>query len=119
MHMKKMMTFAAAVAAGLASVAQEKAESAELAWAPGDGISYGETQIVAFEAGAQLDSRYMTYGVIDGRDPILTPALKATFFDWFYMGVEAIYDVTKTNGKRGGYGRRTGKRTTPPEGNGP
>ena len=52
MHMKKMMTFAAAVAAGLAAVAQEKAESAELAWAPGDGISYGETQIVAFEAGA-------------------------------------------------------------------
>ena len=112
MHMKKMMTFAAAVAAGLAAVAQEKAESAELAWAPGDGISYGETQIVAFEAGAQLDSRYMTYGVIDGRDPILTPSVKATFFDWFYLSAEAIYDVTKTNGKRGGYGRRTGKRTT-------
>ena len=112
MHMKKMMTFAAAVAAGLASVAQEKAESAELAWAPGEGISYGETQIVAFEAGAQLDSRYMTYGVIDGRDPILTPSVKATFFDWFYLSAEAIYDVTKTNGKRGGYGRRTGKRST-------
>ena len=112
MHMKKMMTFAAAMAAGLAAVAQEKAESAELAWAPGDGISYGETQIVAFEAGAQLDSRYMTYGVIDGRDPILTPSVKATFFDWFYLSAEAIYDVTKTNGKRGGYGRRTGKRST-------
>ena len=95
MHMKKMMTLAAAVAVGFAAAGQEK-EKAELAWAPGDGISYGETQIVAFEAGAQLDSRYMTYGVIDGRDPILTPSVKATFFDWFYLSAEAIYDVTKT-----------------------
>jgi hypothetical protein len=54
----------------------------------------------------------MTYGVIDGKDPIVVPAASITFFDWVYFGVEAIYDVTKGNGKRGGYGNRAGKYTT-------
>ena len=71
-----------------------------------------ETPIVSAEFGLQVDSKYMTYGVVDGKDPILTPSAKLTFFDWVYGSVEAIYDVTKGNGKRGGYGNRAGKYTT-------
>ena len=68
--------------------------------------------LVAIEAGVALDSRYMTYGVIDGKDPIVTPSAQITFFDWVYFGVESIFDVTKANGKRGGYGNRAGQWTT-------
>ena len=35
-----------------------------------------------------------------------------TFFDWAYVGVESIFDLTKGNGKRGDYGNRAGKWTT-------
>lgn len=79
---------------------------------PGMGISFGETPIVSAEVGVGLDSRYMTYGVIDGKDPIIVPNASLTFFDWVYFGVEAIFDATKGNGKRGGYGNRAGKYTT-------
>jgi len=71
-----------------------------------------ETPIVSAEFGLQLDSKYMTYGVVDGKDPILTPSAQLTFFDWAYVGVESIFDLTKGNGKRGDYGNRAGKWTT-------
>ena len=87
-------------------------ESAELSWAPGEGVTFGETPIVSTEVGVAFDSRYMTYGVIDGKDPIVTPSATMTFFDWVYFSVESIFDVTKANGKRGGYGNRAGKYTT-------
>ena len=54
----------------------------------------------------------MTYGVIDGKDPIVTPSAQLTFLDWAYLGVSSIFDVTKGNGKRGEYGNRAGKWTT-------
>ena len=71
-----------------------------------------ETPIVSAEFGLQLDSKYMTYGVVDGKDPILTPSAQLTFFDWAYVGVESIFDLTKGNGKRGDYGNRAGRWTT-------
>jgi len=71
-----------------------------------------ETPIVSTEFGLQLDSKYMTYGVVDGKDPILTPSAQLTFFDWAYVGVESIFDLTKGNGKRGDYGNRAGRWTT-------
>ena len=71
-----------------------------------------DSPLVSAEAGLSLDSRYMTYGVIDGKDPILTPSAQVKFFDWVYFGVESIFDVTKANGKRGGYGNRAGRYTT-------
>ena len=71
-----------------------------------------ETPIVSAEFGLQLDSKYMTYGVVDGKDPILTPSAQLTFFDWAYVGVESIFDLTKGNGKRGEYGNRAGRWTT-------
>jgi hypothetical protein len=36
----------------------------------------------------------MTYGVIDGTDPIIVPGAPVTFFDWVYFSVEAIFDLT-------------------------
>lgn len=87
-------------------------EGKEWSYAPGEGVSFGEQQIVTGEFELAFDSRYMTYGVIDGKDPILTPKAKLTFADWVYVGVEAIFDTTKGNGKRGGYGNRAGKYTT-------
>jgi hypothetical protein len=71
-----------------------------------------ETPVVSAEFGAQFDSRYMTYGVVDGKDPILTPGAKLTLMDFAYFGFESIFDLTKGNGKRGGYGNRAGKYTT-------
>ena len=47
--------------------------------------------------------------VLYGKDPILTPSAQVKFFDWVYFGVGSIFDVTKANGKRGGYGNRAGR----------
>ena len=69
-------------------------------------------KLVAAEFGLNFHSRYMTYGMIDGKDPIIVPGAKVTFLDWVYFGVESIFDVTKGNGKRGGYGNRAGRWTT-------
>ena len=69
-------------------------------------------EIVSAEFELKLDSRYMNYGVIDGKDPILKPSAYLTFFDWVYIGIEPIFDLTKGNGKRAwgeGYGNRAGK----------
>ena len=113
---------AALCVAGLAcgALAEEEAKAAEaekeekegLSFTPGEGVSFGEQQIVTAEVGVSFDSKYMTYGVMDGKDPIITPSAKVTFFDWVYFSVESIFDVTKGNGKRGGYGRRAGEWTT-------
>ena len=90
--------------------------AATLSWnccaQPNGDILTLETSSVSAEAGATFHSRYMTYGVIDGKDPIIVPNASLTFFDWVYFGVEAIFDMTKGNGKRGGYGNRAGKYTT-------
>ena len=71
-----------------------------------------ECNPVSASFGLAFDSKYLTYGVVDGKDPILTPSAEICFFDTLYFGVEAIYDVTKGNGKRGGYGKRAGEWTT-------
>jgi hypothetical protein len=76
------------------------------------GGLYAQNEIVSTEVSLSFDSRYMTYGVIDGKDPIFTPGATATFFDWAYIGVESIFDLTDGNGKRGGYGKRGFKYTT-------
>ena len=120
--MSSKQILAALCAAGLACGAlaeeskaeaeKEKEEKEGLSYTPGEGVSFGEMQIVTAEVGLALDSKYMTYGVMDGKDPILTPNATLTFFDWVYFDVSAIYDLTKGNGKRGGYGRRAGEWTT-------
>lgn len=72
---------------------------------------FGVSDIVSAEFSVGFDSRFMTYGVVDGKDPILIPGATATFFDWFYVGVESVFDLTKGNGKGFGYGNRAGKYT--------
>ena len=89
----------------LATAADEVAEAEK-------GEVEEEAPVVSAEFGLQFDSKYMTYGVIDGKDPILTPSAQLTFFDWAYVGVESIFDLTKGNGKRGEYGNRAGRWTT-------
>ena len=100
------------LAIAFATAAISAAACAEEAKAPEGAEQEEETPIVAVEAGLAFDSRYMTYGVIDGKDPILTPSASITFFDWVYFGVESIFDLTKGNGKRFEYGNRAGKYTT-------
>ncbi len=101
---KTLCALAACGGTALAAVADEVAEA--------EKGEKEEASVVSAEVGLAFDSRYMTYGVVDGKDPILTPSAKLTFFDWVYGSVEAIFDVTKGNGKRGGYGNRAGKYTT-------
>ena len=104
MNIMKMACAAAVCSCAAMAAADEVAEA--------EKGERAETPVVSAEFGLQFDSRYMTYGVVDGKDPIITPSAKLTFFDWVYGSVEAIFDVTKGNGKRGGYGNRAGKYTT-------
>lgn len=71
-----------------------------------------EDSIVSAEFSVKFDSRYLTYGVVDGKDPIMTLGGNLTFFDWVYVGVESIFDLNDANGKRGEYARRGGRYTT-------
>lgn len=102
--MKMTVVACSAVVCGALTAAESESETEK----PGFSLS----DYVAVEAGVALDSRYMSYGVIDGKDPIVTPSAQVTLFDYVYFGVSAIYDVTKANGKRGGYGNRAGQWTT-------
>ncbi len=110
----KTIISAAAVCCGVtfATAADDAAEPKNPEVAQAEQGEEEETPIVSGEFGLGIDSRYMTYGVIDGKDPILVPSATLTFFDWAYIGVESIFDLTKGNGKRGDYGNRAGKWTT-------
>ena len=102
--MKMTIVACSAVVCGALTAAESESEAEK------SGFSLSDYVVV--EAGVALDSRYMSYGVIDGKDPIVTPSAQVTLFDYVYFGVSAIYDVTKANGKRGGYGNRAGQWTT-------
>ncbi len=109
-HMK-MLACAAALCGGV--LAEEtKTEAAEtpegLAWAPGEGISFGEQPIMSVEAGLAFDSKFMSYGLVDNKDPIITPSAAVTFFDWLTFDVAALFDTT-TYGKKAGYTNRGGR----------
>ena len=82
---------------------------AGLEFTPGEGISYNETPIFTAEAAVEFHSRYMSYGVVDGKDPIVKPTFCGTFADWVFVGADFICDTTKGNGKGFGYGNRAGK----------
>ena len=88
--------------------------SGEFNYTPGEGLSYGEQPIVSAEFEVKFDSKYITYGVMDGMDPIARLNGYVTFFDWWYVGAEILTDLTKGNGKRTpyGYGNRAGKLMT-------
>ena len=116
MNTKKLMTVACAAAICGGVWAADEAKPVPTTTANAEKEVQVEekddSSLVAVEAGLAFDSRYLTYGVIDGKDPIITPSAQIKFFDWVYFGVESIFDVTKANGKRGGYGNRAGQWTT-------
>ena len=101
-HMLAMLC-AAAVGSGVyAAESTAEAEEAPQGWnyEAGSGISYGETSIVTAEFGLAFDSKFLSYGLVDNNDPILTPSASITFFDWLSFGVESIFDMTPYGRKK-------------------
>ncbi len=83
-----------------------------LAWADGEvaetperGVSFTKPEFVSAEVGLTFTSRYLSYGLVDNRAPILTPAAEVGFYDWFSFTVESIFDVTRY-GRPAGYTNR-------------
>ena len=103
MNTKTIALACAAAVCGAAFADEETAEG--WAYTPGEGVSFNEQPIVSAEASLSFDSKYLSYGFVDNKDPILTPAAEITFFDWVTFGVNAIFDVTKY-GRRAGYTNR-------------
>ena len=112
MNSKHIMTAFACAAALCGSVraaeANKDAESSGLNWAMGEGVTFNETPIVAAEVGLAFDSKFMSYGLVDNNDPILTPSAALTFFDWVTFSVESIFDTSRY-GEKAGYGNRAFK----------
>lgn len=100
-HIRMTIACAAALCGSVRAETKET-EDQGLNWAMGEGLTYGETSIVSAEVGLAFDSKFMSYGLVDNNDPILTPSAALTFFDWVTLGVEAIFD-TSSYGKRAGY----------------
>ena len=110
-HMMMTMACAAAFCGSvLADDAKEEAPgtSAGLSWAPGEGISFGEQPVLSAEVGFAFDSKFMSYGLVDNKDPILTPSASVTLFDWVTFEAAALFDMTPY-GRKAGYGNRAGK----------
>ena len=74
----------------------------------GEGVTFGETPIVSAEVSLAFDSKYMSYGLVDNNEPILTPAASLTLFDWVTFSVESIFDISHY-GRDAGYGNRAWK----------
>lgn len=106
MNSKHIMTTIACAAAFCGSVRAEteakETEDQGLNWAMGEGVTFGETSIVSAEVGLAFDSKFMSYGLVDNNDPILTPSAALTFFDWVTFSVESIFDTTRY-GEKAGY----------------
>ena len=64
-----------------------------------------EESLVSAEVTVAFDSKFMSYGLVDNNDPILTPAAALTFYDWVTFSVESIFDISHY-GKDAGYGDR-------------
>ena len=108
MNSKHMMTMAcaAAVCGSVSAFAEAmEDERAELNWKMGEGVTFDETPIVSTEVGLAFDSKFLSYGLMDNKDPILTPSAAMSFFDALSVSVGAIYDMTHY-GRKAGYGNR-------------
>ena len=85
MNSKHMMTMACAVAlCGSVLADTNETVNAEAAagwnWAMGEGVAFEETPIVSAEVSLAFDSKFLSYGLVDNNDPILTPSVALT--DW-------------------------------------
>lgn len=105
----KIMACAAALCGSVSAFAEATAdEQAGFNWKLGEGITYDEKPIVSTEVGLAFDSKFLSYGLVDNNDPILTPSAAMTFFDALTFSVESIFDVTHY-GRKAGYGNRAWK----------
>lgn len=86
MNSKHMMQYVACAAAFCGSV-QAHGD-------PLEGVEFERKDYITAEAGLSFDSKFLSYGLVDNNDPILTPSASATLFDWLQFGVESIFDVT-------------------------
>ena len=103
-HIIKTLACAAALCGSVwAEAGTDGIEEQGLSWAMGEGVTFGETSIVSAEVGLAFDSKFMSYGLVDNNDPILTPSAALTFFDWVTFSVESIFDTTR-------YGEKVGYR---------
>ncbi len=100
MNSKCMMSLLVCAAALGGSVQAEESESQGWSYKAGEGVSFNETPIVSAEFSFAIDSKYLSYGLVDNNDPIMTPAASLTLLDWLTLSVESIFDMTP-------YGRKT------------
>lgn len=69
-----------------------------------------DDSFISTEFGLSFDSKFMSYGLVDNNDPIVTPSASMTLWEHFTFSVEALFDTTKYGReRRGGYGNRAGK----------
>jgi len=74
-------------------------------WSMGKGLTYVERSIVSGEVTLAFDSKFLSYGLVDNNEPILTPEASLMFFDWANVGILAVCDIT-SYGDAAGYGNR-------------
>ena len=99
MNTKHMLAaFACAAALGgsvqAAEAEGESGESQGWNWAMGEGVTFDEQPIVSAEVGLAIDSKFLSYGLVDNNEPIITPSAALTLFDWLTFSVESIFDMT-------------------------
>ena len=92
MNSKHMMTMACAVAlCGSVLADTNETVNAEVAagwnWAMGEGVAFEETPIVSAEVSLAFDSKFLSYGLVDSNDPILTPHASMTFVDLRHLAL--------------------------------
>lgn len=57
--------------------------------------SFETPSFISGEFGLSLESKYLRYGLPLNNEPMYMPTAEVTFFDFLFIGVEAIGDVTK------------------------
>ena len=78
---------------------------AEVNWKMGEGVTFDEKPIVSSEIALAFDSKFLSYGLVDNNDPILTPSASMTFLDTLNISVSSIFDISRY-GRAAGYGDR-------------
>lgn len=108
--MKKLLIAAAAAWAGTALWA---ASGEGAASQPADGEKKAvvaeesdDARLLSVEAGVRFDSKYLSYGFVDARDPILTPNAAIGFWDDLLKFDMAWLMDTTHNSRKYGYGNR-------------
>lgn len=93
MNSKHMMTMACAVALCGSVLADNKDTATD------------ETPFVSTEVALGFDSKFMSYGLVDNNNPIVTPSAAIKIFDTATIGVSSILDTSRY-GRAAGYGNR-------------